>query len=79
MNAQTIHILEAEYNAGTDPSDFEPLPLQDASIDHCDCGSIGCHYHCDPVTCMQAAWEAYFEATVDWDGDCDTCNGPCTL
>lgn len=79
MTAQTIAILETYLNAGADPEPFEPEPL---ATTHCGdtCGDPRCHYQCDPVTCLTAAWEAYVEATTPWDDDyCEPCNGTCTL
>jgi hypothetical protein len=80
VNAQTIAILEAELN-GIEPDDFGPAPF---ATSHCGdtCGDPRCHYQCDPVTCLEAAFEAQREAALDYWADddyCDTCNGTCTL
>ena len=77
MNAETIAILEAYIN------DPEPESLdQPMATSHCGdtCGDPRCHYGCDPVTCVSAAWELYVDLTTPWDDDyCGTCNGKCTL
>jgi hypothetical protein len=78
VNAQTIAILEAYIN-DPEPESNDPLPL---ATSHCGdtCGDPRCHYQCDPVTCLSAAWEAYIDATTPWDDDyCESCNGTCTL
>lgn len=79
MNAQTVAILEAYFNEGAEPESSEPLPM---AATHCGdtCGDPRCHYQCDPVTCLEAAFEAQREASYDyWSDECDTCGGDCTL
>ncbi len=62
MNASTIHFLEAEYNSGLDPEDFEPLPFE---CEPCFCGDFRHHFECNPVTCLEASWDIFNESRTD--------------
>ena len=66
MTSGTANLIAEAYDI-LDPEDdwyaAEPQP-----INHCTCGSAWCHYSCDPIDCMAAAWEAFRDAQA-WDDD----------
>jgi len=79
MNDRTARFIEQALAEAPEP---EPAPI--IAAEHCGdtCGEPGCHYGCDPVTCVTAAFDIAAEAWADMyrdDDYCDTCGGDCTL
>lgn len=76
MNASTLRYIEQAIE------DNEP----EAPLFTSECKAIiepfgyRDHYYCDPMKCIEAAYEqAYEDSLYRDDIECDTCGGDCTL